>query len=65
MDGSWSATAAPTGTQRDGYEIAAKQFGKTLADLRSVVETDLKAIEDNAEAVGAPWTPARLPRWEP
>jgi hypothetical protein len=65
VEGSWVATAAPTGTQRDGYAIAAKQFARTLADLRAVIETDLKSIEERAEAAGAPWTPGRLPRWEP
>jgi photosystem II stability/assembly factor-like uncharacterized protein len=64
VGGSWTATAPPTGTQREAYEIAAKEFAAVLGDLRRLVETDLKSIEDRAEAAGAPWTPGRLPRWE-
>jgi photosystem II stability/assembly factor-like uncharacterized protein len=65
VEGSWVATAAPTGTQRENYAVAAKLFGEALAELRKVVETDLHAIEQRAEAAGAPWTPGRVPRWEP
>jgi hypothetical protein len=65
VEGSWVATAAPTGTQREGYDVAAKLFGKTLAELRKLIETDLHGIEQRAEAAGAPWTPGRVPRWEP
>ncbi|MEO8501745.1 MAG: glycosyl hydrolase, partial [Vicinamibacteria bacterium] len=63
VGGSWNSTSAPTGTQRDGYDIAAKLFGETLGRLRGLIETDLRGIEDRAEAAGAPWTPGRLPRW--
>jgi hypothetical protein len=62
--GSWTVTSGPTGTQREAYDIAARLFEKTLADLRRVVEADLRAIEEKAEAAGAPWTPGRLPRWQ-
>jgi hypothetical protein len=65
VEGSWVATAAPTGTQRESYDIAAKLFGETLAELRELIETDLHGIEQRAEAAGAPWTPGRVPRWEP
>ena len=65
VGGSWVATAAPTGTQQEDYEIAAKQFSTVLHDLRTLIETDLRSIEERAEAAGAPWTPGRLPRWEP
>ena len=61
---SWNSTSAPTGTQKRAYEIASEQFGKTLADLRSLV-TDLEALEAKAEAAGAPWTPGRVPTWSP
>jgi len=63
VGGSWSSTSAPTGTQRDGYETAARLFTETLARLRGLIETDLKSIEERAEGAGAPWTPGRLPRW--
>jgi hypothetical protein len=65
VEGSWVATAGPTGTQRESYAIAAKLFGETLAALRTLIETDLRGFEQRAEAAGAPWTPGRVPRWEP
>jgi chromosome segregation ATPase len=63
VGGSWNSTSAPTGTQAEGYDVAAKLFGETLGRLRSLIETDLRGIEERAEAAGAPWTPGRLPRW--
>jgi chromosome segregation ATPase len=63
VGGSWSSTSAPTGTQAEGYETAASLFGGTLGRLRSLIETDLRGLEERAEAAGAPWTPGRLPRW--
>jgi hypothetical protein len=64
--GLWSSTLeAPTATHRRQYEIVAAEFEKVLAQLRPVIQTDLKRIEDAAEAAGAPWTPGRLPDWKP
>ena len=59
----WSATAAPTQTSRQAYDIAAEEFASALAGLRQLVETDLAALESKAEAAGAPWTPGRVPVW--
>jgi len=36
-----------------------------LEVLRTIVETELRGLEEKAEAAGAPWTPGRVPRWEP
>ena len=33
--------------------------------LRPVIETDLRRVEQEAEAAGAPWTSGRLPVWKP
>jgi photosystem II stability/assembly factor-like uncharacterized protein len=62
--GHWTATSAPTATHRRNYEIAAEAFAPVLAGLHGV-EADLAALEAEMEAAGAPWTPGRLPRWEP
>lgn len=62
LSGHW--TALPTGTQREAYELAADAFEKVLADLRDLVERDLKKLEDEMEAAGARWTPGRVPRWK-
>jgi hypothetical protein len=59
----WSATVAPTGTNREAYATAAGEFEKQLATLRTLVETDLRALEGAMEKAGAPWTPGRVPTW--
>lgn len=61
----WSSTSAPTGTQQRGYEIAAQQFAPVLANLRTLVDSDMKALETKAEAAGAPWSTGRVPTWTP
>jgi photosystem II stability/assembly factor-like uncharacterized protein len=63
VGGSWVATAAPTGTQREQLALAGKLFTPALAALRALVETDLPAVEKRADAAGVPWSPGRLPQW--
>lgn len=65
VEGHWQTTSGPTDTHRRGYEAAAAEFAPLLADLTRLVETDLAALEREAEAAGAPWTPGRVPRWRP
>jgi photosystem II stability/assembly factor-like uncharacterized protein len=65
VGGHWSATCAPTLTHRMGYDIAAKEFAPVLQKLRQLVEVDLKGLEAAAESAGAPWTPGRVPTWNP
>ena len=65
VSGGWDATSAPTATQRRNYDIAAEQFAPVLTKLRALILTDLKRLEDQAEAAGAPWTPGRVPEWSP
>ncbi len=62
--GHWTSTSAPTTTHRRNHEIAAQAFAPVLEGLRAV-ETDLAALETEMEAAGAPWTPGRLPTWQP
>jgi hypothetical protein len=65
VGGHWDATSAPTATHRRNYDIAAQQFAPVLSKLRTLALTDLKKLEDDAEAAGAPWTPGRVPDWKP
>lgn len=61
---SWDTTAAATATHQRNYEIAAEEFEVVLEQLRQLVEVDLKQLEDEMEAAGAPWTPGRgVPKW--
>jgi len=63
--GSWTTTSAPTDTHQRAYAIAADEFGAALATLRGILETDLPRLQADAELAGAPWTPGRVPKWEP
>lgn len=62
--GHWRAQAAPTGVHTGAYEVAAREFNEALASLRSI-DQRLGAFEDRMEAMGAPWTPGRVPNWRP
>jgi photosystem II stability/assembly factor-like uncharacterized protein len=65
VGGHWSATAEATQTHHRSYDIAASEFAPLLEQLRMLVGVDLKRLEDEAEAAGAPWTPGRVPAWKP
>jgi hypothetical protein len=55
-------TLAPaTATHRHQLEVAKGLFADELAKLKTLVETDIPAIERDAEAAGAPWTVGRIP----
>ncbi len=59
------ATGPITVTVRRGYEIAAEGFGKLLEEMRATIEVDLKKLQAELEAAGAPWTPGRgVPIWK-
>jgi hypothetical protein len=63
--GNWTVTSAPTTTHRRGFEIAAEGLAAWLPKLTTLIETDLVALEADLDAAGAPWTPGRVPRWQP
>ncbi len=59
------ATGPITATVRHDYEIAADGFGKLLEEMRATIEIDLKKLQVELEAAGAPWTPGRgVPIWK-
>ena len=60
----WNATSPPTQTDRDLYAHASQEFEQALRDLRSLL-TDLEALENVLEQSDAPWTPGRVPDWQP
>ena len=65
VGGHWSTTQNPTTTHTRAYEIASAQFAGVLEKLRTLVEVDLRRLESDADAAGAPWTPGRIPDWRP
>jgi hypothetical protein len=64
IGGTWNNTSAPTATARRGYDIASSGLTVFLPKLRAAMD-ELKKLEDDAEAAGAPWTPGRVPDWRP
>jgi len=58
------ALAKPTGTQKEQYAIAAKEFAEELAKLKKLADVEVPALEKKLDAFGAPWTPGRLPAWD-
>jgi hypothetical protein len=65
IESQWESTSAPTGTNREAYRIAGNAFREVLAGLTTLIESDLAGLERRLEDAGAPWTPGRVPRWEP
>jgi hypothetical protein len=62
--GVWSGTLGDvTDTHKQQYEIVAREFPGVLEKLRSVIEVDLRRVEEAAEAAGVPWTSGRVPKW--
>ena len=60
VEGSFVSTSAPTSTQRRAYDIGTAELARVVEDLRAVL-ADLRTLGDRAEAVGASWTPGRIP----
>ena len=64
IGGTWNNTSAPTATARRGYDIASAALTTFLPKLQTAMD-ELRKLEDDAEAAGAPWTPGRIPVWKP
>ena len=58
------ATSKPTQSQRNEYKLAADEFTPELNKLRQIVEVELPKLEKQLEAIGAPYTPGRMPDWK-
>jgi hypothetical protein len=63
--GSWYNSQELTRTHQRSYEIAAADYAKLQPRLRQLLEVELPELERQAEAAGAPWTPGRVPYWQP
>jgi hypothetical protein len=46
------------------YDIIAEEFPPLLDELKQISEVELKALESELDAMGAPWTPGRIPEWK-
>ncbi len=59
----WGSTSRVSETQMQMYDILAEEFPPILDELRNIAEVKLKALEAELDAIGAPWTPGRMPEW--
>ena len=59
----WTATSEPTQTQMDAYNILNEEFPPIYEQIKKLGETDIPALENELNKIGAPLTPGRLPVW--
>ncbi|MEO0974277.1 MAG: glycosyl hydrolase, partial [Pseudomonadota bacterium] len=62
--GHWDAFAPVTGTHAQAYQIAAQEFTGALGELKRI-DGELRTLEADAERLAVPYTPGRLPNWQP
>ena len=61
----WDNSSQPTTTHRQSLAVAEQQFTQELMPgLKQILENELPAFEDQLEAMGAPWTPGRVPDYQ-
>ncbi len=65
VGGAWGSTSAPTQTHQTNYQQAAEAFAPILEQIRKTIGQDLVNLESRLEAAGGPWTPGRIPTWQP
>jgi len=54
-------TGKPTKTALESYQIASDELATEIPKLRRLIDTDIRALEKQLDAAGAPPTPGRLP----
>jgi photosystem II stability/assembly factor-like uncharacterized protein len=57
-------TGRPTKTAQEQYQLASDLLAGEIPKLRKLLEQDIKALEKQLDAAGAPPTPGRLPDWK-
>lgn len=58
-------TSPPTATHREQYGYAREMYTRVQSALHRVIGRDLVELENDLERIGAPWTPGRLPEYQP
>lgn len=59
----WGTTLeAPTPMQKAEFDLVRSKFDAILAQVRQLIDGDLKSLEQSAEQAGVPWTSGRFPR---
>jgi photosystem II stability/assembly factor-like uncharacterized protein len=57
-------TGHPTKTAMEQYQIGSDELAVQIPKLKRLIETDIKNLEKQLDAAGAPPTPGRLPDWK-
>ena len=57
-----TTTLPPTETHRQALAYVEQQTGPLLDRLRKLIDVDLAGVEKQMNALGAPWTPGRIPQ---
>jgi photosystem II stability/assembly factor-like uncharacterized protein len=57
-------TGHPTKTAMEQYQIASDELAVQIPKLKKLLDTDIKGLEKQLDAAGAPPTPGRLPDWK-
>jgi hypothetical protein len=57
-------TGRPTKAALEQYQIASDGLAVEVPKLRRILETDIRSLEKQLDAAGAPITPGRLPDWK-
>lgn len=65
IEGMTDITSPPTETFRQQVSYARDAYTKAQKELRRIVGQDLVKLEEDLEKLGAPWTPGRLPNYQP
>jgi photosystem II stability/assembly factor-like uncharacterized protein len=63
--GTRMSTAKPTQTNIDSFNVASQEYSTALAELKQIADADLPKLESDMEKAGAPWTPGRVPTYQP
>lgn len=54
----------PTETERQSFSIVQEEFPPLLERIKTIAEEKVPALEKQLDAIGAPWTPGRIPAWK-
>jgi hypothetical protein len=57
-------TGHPTKTSMEQYQIGSDELALQIPKLKKLIEVDIKNLEKQLDAAGAPPTPGRLPDWK-
>jgi len=57
-------TSHPTKTAMEQYQIGSDELAVQIPKLKKLIDTDIRNLEKQLDAAGAPPTPGRLPDWK-